>query len=179
MKINISKVVRRGIKSQNQKGEYMRIRFLAILIFMFNIGIAGAEERIIYDFQKYIGEGEYDLYRVEVDFSKQSGELCFLRTAWSNMPSEVSLKLSKNMIWSKYVDIKKYKPACFTFTIYDPFGWFYSQPFNYGDHEYRFFFVGNLNKKSMKGKIYQFIDHNEGDKHYRLIDDVDVFAKAL
>ncbi len=152
---------------------------LIALIFIVGINThIWAADMIRYDFQVDTGEGTRELYRIDVDYSQNTGELCFLNTGSSGIPEETLKLIRSGKIWSKYVDMSKEEHACFKFELHGPFGWFTSPPFKYGSHEYKIVFIGDTKKESIQGKFYQFISYQSGSKITRTSEEYEVSAKG-
>jgi hypothetical protein len=157
----------------------MRKNIILILTFISVVqGTAYASDIFRFDFQKYIGEGQLDLYRVEVNTLKLKGDMCFFDTGSVSISKEIADRLWKGVIWSNLLDLNKFEHACFSFDLYEPFGWFYSPPVKYGDAEYRFFFIGQIKARKMNGILYKFKDlRPEGQQSsYKIIDEIKVSA---
>jgi hypothetical protein len=154
---------------------------LAIVSSLVLWATASAGEMVRFDFQSHDGEGQYELFRVEVDVTERTfrirepvdqgsltvtsgkGELCFLQTESSNMPDRITRLFADGALWSEHVDIKSYEHACFTFDLYEPLGWFRSPVIRYAGEEYTLFFVGEMNTREMKGTMYEFFTTTRPD----------------
>ncbi len=118
-----------------------------------------AEEMVRFDFQQYVGEGTYDFYRVEVDLKNKTGLFCYFDqdsfvAAGGNLE-----KITEGTTWSQYISFPKVKTACAKFSLYNSSGWFMTDSSKFGEAEYRYFFIGNINKEKIDGKLYEFREH--------------------
>lgn len=144
--------------------KYIFSILFTLIILCFNDNVL-AGEKVKFEFQNYVGEGQHDLYRVEVDIPKLKGEMCYFDTGNVTISKELSDQLTNGISWSRLIDINKVEHACFKFDLYNPFGWFYSSPFKYGDAEYKLFFIGTIKKDKIEGVLYEFRDYQpEGSK---------------
>ncbi len=150
--------------------------FVLILLFVSNLWASNVSR---YDFQLDVGEGTQELYRIDVDLNLKKGELCFLNTGSSNVPEEIIVSIRKGTLWSKLIDFKKYDHTCFTFESYDPFGWFFTEPLTNNRQDIKLFFIGDMTKEKISGKIYQFIKIKDGKKQYRTVEERNVSAPAI
>jgi hypothetical protein len=158
----------------------MKKGILAVVLLLISMGVRVSEaETIRYDFQIDAGEGTQELYRIDIDLAQKKGALCFLNTGSSGIPEETLVLIRKGALWSKQVDLQKEDHGCFKFDLYDPLGWFYSPPFKYSNQEYRLFFIGTVKKEAIKGTVYQFINMQEGSKHYRMTEEREVSATGI
>lgn len=136
-----------------------KILLFLVCAMLFSSGNLHAQEMAMFDFQQYVGEGTYDFYRVEVDLKNKSGLFCYF-----NQDSFVAAggkldKIAEDTIWSRYVNFPKVKTTCAKFSLYNSSGWFMTDSFKFGEAEYRYFFIGNINKEKIDGKLYEFRDH--------------------
>ena len=117
-----------------------------------------ANEISQFEFQIPGGEGILELYKIEVDFNKEQGELCFLDTESSNISDALTNKIRDSVKWSTYIDMNKYEHSCIIFNVYGPYVWFYTSEVKYSEANYVFFFVGEMTPQKMEGSIYHFRD---------------------
>lgn len=152
--------------------------FFLLVSFLF-VGNSWAADISRYDFQLDAGEGTRELYRIDVDLDLKKGELCLLNTGSSNVPEDKIVSIRKGTLWSKVIDLKKYDHACFAIELYDPFGWFFTEPLTNDGQDIKLIFIGDVTKDRISGKIYQFIRIKDGKKQYRTVEERDVSASAI
>ena len=138
----------------------------SVTLLMFSeYGFAGNPQKLKrFDFQEKSGEGQFDLYRAEVDLAGGTGRFCVLSTYMDGVPDSYLGDLHEKS-FGQVLDMDKYKPACFDFFLYswagDP-GWFFSPPIK-REAVYRYFFVGEIGEERMEGKLYEFRDYQVDD----------------
>ncbi len=165
------------------RGAKMKMIVMISLLFFVTqtMNIAAAGEIVRFDFQKYLGEGGYSFYRVDIDEQNSNGKLCYFDTGVNNVSEEVSKQLWSGVLWSRLLDLNKFKHACFKFELYKPDGWFYSPAVKYEDVEYRFFFVGQIKDNKMDGKLYTFLFSRpeSGERPYGNAEEIKVSTTGL
>ena len=135
---------------------------------------AQAQELVRFDFQNYVAEGVTAFYRLDADLASLKGEFCFFDSA-SLAAGDKRLKiLSEDIAWSTLFDLKEVPHACAKVDLYKPFGWFNTPAFTYEGADYRFVFIGKVQKERMEGKLYEFRDYypKGKDRAIRTIDQV-------
>ncbi len=153
---------------------------LMLILTLANENIYAEDKIVRFDFQADAGEGTLELYRIDINIPQQKGELCFLHTTRSSVPTRIMKLLRDGTNWPKVIDMKNYEHACFTFDLYEPFGWFYSPTVKYSEAEYAFFFVGEINKAKIKGQLYQFRNFLPSGEatSYKTIRTIEIAAKG-
>lgn len=140
-----------------------------------------AEDKIRFDFQSYVGEGQFNFFRIEIEYAKSAGELCYFETG-SIKPTDKRLsEITEDNIWSGVIGINEVQHACAKFDIYTPFGYFYTQPINYMNAEYRFVFIGNTKKNKINGNLYAFRDYRSkgSDSVYKSVEPIPVNVSGV
>jgi hypothetical protein len=140
--------------------------------------VAHAEDKLRFDFQSYVGEGQFNFFRVEIEYAKSVGEFCYFETG-SIKPTDKRLNEiteDGDKIWSRFIGIHEVQHACTKFDIYKPFGWFYTQPISYMNAEYRFVFIGNIKNNKITGDLYAFRDYRSkgSSSVYRTVEPIRV-----
>ena len=70
---------------QLYKNMLIKFSFLSILLPVLCVNEASASEMVRFDFQHHHGEGDYSLFRVEVDMDLKRGKACFFDTEWAGV----------------------------------------------------------------------------------------------
>jgi len=151
------------------------------LFFMLICSSANAAEEIArFDFQQVKSDMQYDFYRIEADIANQKGEMCYFNSIGQELSNDAIYGLTGNEIWSRIPDLAKYKRTCVKFDIYGSSGWFFTPSFKYTVADYRFFFIGDINEKQMKGTLYQFrMFQAPGEKkNYRVAEEFKISVPA-
>ena len=129
--------------------------FISFIISVSNV--AEAKGRI-YEFYSEAGEGQLELFKINISIEEKSGELCFLRTEDVNFPIKQDLieKIKNSDAWTKYIHMEKQPHYCVDFLLYS-IGWFYTEPVKVNlDEEYLFFFTGTVKKGGINGILHEF-----------------------
>lgn len=153
--------------------------FLCVMLIILSREIAGAGNAR-FEFQKNIGEGEFELYALSVDTTKLKGELCFADTGIFRPSEKIMTLLSNGAKWWDIMEMDKINHACFVAQLYEPFNWFYSPVVKYGESDYRFIFIGEVSDKLVRGVLYQFCDFKprSAGQTYRTVGQIDISVGA-
>lgn len=158
------------------------VGFATLVLVLLMSGYAYAEgDNLRFDFQQATGEGQYELFRVDADLAGRKGELCFFSSIGLELSNEAIYDLTGNTIWSRIPDMMKFERKCSKFDLYGSANWFFTQPINYTGAEYRFFFVGSLNAKAMKGTLHQFRSYTAAaeKRTYRTTEEIKLSVPAV
>lgn len=139
---------------------------LLALFLLFSCSPVFAEKEaasLRFDFQESLGEGTFNLYRLNINIETRLGRFCFVDSEEiRQVPDDLPGIVYRGEPWADHFDFEReHNKACFDVQLAFANDAFSSpKPFEYGGYEYQFFFDGKIRSAALDVKGKYYIDGN-------------------